>query len=51
MEQSEVVLQVKGLKVSVETETGYLPLVEDVHLELKPGRVLGLVGEAAAEKP
>lgn len=51
MEQAEVLLQVKGLKVSVETAAGVLPLIEDVNLELKPGRVLGLVGAAAAEKP
>ncbi|MEK3839216.1 MULTISPECIES: ABC transporter ATP-binding protein [unclassified Paenibacillus] len=50
MEQAEYVLQVKDLKVSVETAAGYLPLIEDVSLELKPGRVLGLVGGSGSGK-
>jgi nickel transport system ATP-binding protein len=50
VEQSEYVLQVKGLKVSVETAAGILPIVEDVHFDLKPGRVLGLVGGSGSGK-
>lgn len=50
MEQSEYALQVQGLKVSIKTATGQRTLVEEVHLELKPGRVLGLVGESGSGK-
>lgn len=50
MEQSEYVLQVQGLKVSVQTAEGKLPLVQDVHFDIKPGRVLGLVGGSGSGK-
>lgn len=50
MEQAEYVLQVQGLKVSVETAAGKRTLVEDIHLALKPGHVLGLVGESGSGK-
>lgn len=49
-EQTSHVLQVKGLKVSVQTAEGNMPLVQDADFDMKPGRVLGLVGESGSGK-
>lgn len=48
-EQSNV-LQVKDLHVQVKTKDGVTPLVQEINFELKPGRVLGLVGESGCGK-
>lgn len=50
MEKQRNVLQVSGLNVAVESRQGLLPLVQNLHLELKPGKVLGLVGESGSGK-
>lgn len=48
--QTSPVLQVKGLSVTVKTVAGDLPLIHSLDLELKPGRVLGLLGESGSGK-
>lgn len=48
--QTSPVLQVKGLSVAVKTVAGDLPLIHSLDLELKPGRVLGLLGESGSGK-
>ncbi|WP_166240146.1 nickel import ATP-binding protein NikD [Paenibacillus turpanensis] len=50
VEQTSHVLQVKGLKVSVKSEQGNVPLIHAVDFELNSGRVLGLVGESGSGK-
>lgn len=50
MEEHRHVLQVSGLHVKVKSEQGILPLVQDIHFEIKPGEVLGLVGESGSGK-
>lgn len=49
-EQTSPVLQVKDLKVTGKAAQRDVPLVHDVHFEIKPGRVLGLVGESGSGK-
>ncbi len=44
------VLQVSGLNVKVKSKQGMLPLIQDIHFEIKPGEVLGLVGESGSGK-
>jgi len=48
--QTSPVLQVKGLSVAVKTVAGDLPLIHSLDMELKPGRVLGLLGESGSGK-
>lgn len=48
--QTSPVLQVKGLSVTVKTVEGDLPLIHSLDMELKPGRVLGLLGESGSGK-
>lgn len=50
MEPSSSVLQVNGLQIKVKTDREWLPLVHGIDFELKPGRVLGLVGESGCGK-
>ncbi len=50
IEKQRNVLEVSDLHVKVKTSTGTIPLVQDIHFELKPGRVLGLVGESGSGK-
>ncbi|TWT24360.1 nickel import ATP-binding protein NikD [Planomicrobium sp. CPCC 101110] len=50
MEKQQNVLQVSGLNVAVKSQKGVLPLVQNLNLELKPGKILGLVGESGSGK-
>ena len=50
MEKQQNALQVKDLSVAVKTAHGALPLVQNLKLDLKPGKVLGLVGESGSGK-
>ncbi|GLI08212.1 peptide ABC transporter ATP-binding protein [Paenibacillus tyrfis] len=49
-EERSNILQVSDLHVKVKTAQGTLPLVHKVDFGLKPGRVLGLVGESGCGK-
>ncbi|MCZ8511862.1 nickel import ATP-binding protein NikD [Paenibacillus filicis] len=49
-EKPNPVLKVSGLHIKVTTAQGTLPLVHNVEFELKPGRVLGLIGESGSGK-
>lgn len=48
--QSNTVLQISGLRVTAKMAQGETPLVHAVDLELRPGRVLGLIGESGCGK-
>jgi len=48
--QSRTMLEVKGLSLAVPVAGGYLSAVTDVSFEIRPGRVLGLVGESGCGK-
>lgn len=50
MEKQQNALQVKGLNIAVKTPHGALPLVQNLELDLTPGKVLGLVGESGSGK-
>ncbi len=50
METQRNVLQVSNLNIAARSGRGKLPLVQNVNLELKPGKVLGLVGESGSGK-
>lgn len=50
IENHRNVLQVSGLNVKVKSKAGMLPLIQDIHFEIKPGEVLGLVGESGSGK-
>jgi peptide/nickel transport system ATP-binding protein len=43
-------LEVTGLKVGFQTETGFLTAVDGVSFAIEPGRTLGLVGESGCGK-
>jgi oligopeptide/dipeptide ABC transporter ATP-binding protein len=43
-------LEVSGLKVELPTESGTVHAVNDIHFDLRPGEVLGLVGESGCGK-
>jgi oligopeptide/dipeptide ABC transporter ATP-binding protein len=47
---SEHLLDVQGLSVSYHTEDGWLPAVHDLSFSLRPGEVLGVVGESGCGK-
>lgn len=44
------VLAISGLSVSVRTNSGVHTVVEDVSLEVRPGRAMGVVGESGSGK-
>ncbi|MFZ7825788.1 nickel import ATP-binding protein NikD [Priestia sp. J2] len=48
-EESKV-LQVRDLHVQLKTKNGITDLVKDINFELKPGKVLGLIGESGCGK-
>jgi nickel transport system ATP-binding protein len=50
MGQLEPILEVNGLKVRASTPDGIISLVHGISFELKPGRILGLVGESGCGK-
>ncbi|MGH2319321.1 ABC transporter ATP-binding protein [Planococcus sp. SE5232] len=50
MEKQQIALQVKDLSIAVNTPHGALPLVQNLELDLTPGKVLGLVGESGSGK-
>ncbi|TWT00173.1 ABC transporter ATP-binding protein [Planomicrobium sp. CPCC 101079] len=50
MEKQRNVLQMSGLNVTVKSQQGMVPLVQNLQLELKPGKILGLVGESGSGK-
>lgn len=50
MDKPRKILQVSGLNVSVKTDRGMLPLIQDIHFDLKQGQILGLVGESGSGK-
>ena len=43
-------VEVKGLRVALQTESGPVFLVRDVSFEIMPGEILGVVGESGAGK-
>jgi nickel transport system ATP-binding protein len=48
-EESKV-LQVRDLCVQIKTKNGVATLVQDINFELKPGEILGLIGESGCGK-
>ena len=47
---NETILEVKGLKTYFYTEDGVVKAVDGVDFSVKPGEVLGLVGESGCGK-
>ena len=47
---SETLLKIRGLKVEGRSDTGWQPILKGIDLDLKPGEVLGLIGESGAGK-
>jgi peptide/nickel transport system ATP-binding protein len=43
-------LQVKNLTIALKVDKNFIPIVDGVDLNLKPGKVLGLVGESGCGK-
>ncbi|CAH1653473.1 dipeptide ABC transporter ATP binding subunit DppD [Chelatococcus asaccharovorans] len=49
-ERASPLVEVKGLRVALNTESGAIPVVRDVSFEIMPGEILGVVGESGAGK-
>jgi peptide/nickel transport system permease protein len=49
-DDADALLEVRGLTVSVRTDNGIFPIVEDVNFEVRRGEVVGLVGESGSGK-
>ncbi len=49
-ENHSAILSIEHVSVVYETEAGLAPAVNDVTLELEPGKILGLVGESGCGK-
>lgn len=47
---SETLLKIRGLKVEGRSDNGWQPILRGIDLDLKPGEVLGLIGESGAGK-
>lgn len=47
---SETLLKIRGLTVEGRSDTGWQPILRGIDLDLKPGEVLGLIGESGAGK-
>ncbi|KYG25800.1 nickel import ATP-binding protein NikD [Priestia endophytica] len=48
--EESTVLQVRDLHVQIKNKNGITPLVQGINLELKRGKILGLVGESGCGK-
>ncbi|MDI3091240.1 nickel import ATP-binding protein NikD [Priestia megaterium] len=48
-EESKV-LQIRDLHVQIKTKNGVTTLVQDINFELKPGEILGIIGESGCGK-
>jgi peptide/nickel transport system ATP-binding protein len=47
---SEIILDVRNLKVDFETDAGVIHAVDDISLQVKRGQTLGIVGESGSGK-
>ncbi|RFU60746.1 ABC transporter ATP-binding protein [Peribacillus glennii] len=47
---SSPIIEVKGLQTSFLTEDGQIPVVNNIDFDIKPGEVLGIVGESGCGK-
>jgi peptide/nickel transport system ATP-binding protein len=47
---SNPIIEVKGLRTSFQTDDGEIPVVNDIDFHIKPGEVLGIVGESGCGK-
>lgn len=46
----DVALRIRGLNAGFRMSDGYLPIIEDVSLEVRKGEVLGIIGESGSGK-
>lgn len=50
MDNKELILSVKDLKMGFNTDYGYLPIINDVNFDVYAGETLGVVGESGCGK-